>query len=85
MGPTRAEVLVPDGGRNSVHRVAAGHYVIRVRYGAEGNHRYTEGDHFDVRGSGMSYSQVTITLHGVVAGNYSMHGSSAANFAAAAP
>ena len=85
MGPTRAEVLVPNGSRNTINRVAAGHYVIRIRYGSEGSYRYTEGDHFDVRGSGMSYSRVTITLHGVVAGNYSMHGSSAADFAAAAP
>lgn len=85
MGPTRAEVLVSDGGQNTIQRVAAGHYVIRVRYGTEGNYRHTEGDHFDVQGSGTSYSRVTITLHGVVAGNYSMHGSSAAAFAAAAP
>ena len=85
MGPTRAEVLVPNRSRNTINRVAAGHYVIRVRYGSEGAYRYTEGDHFDVHGSGMSYSRVTITLHGVMAGNYSMHGSSAADFAAAAP
>ena len=84
MGPTRAEVFVPNNGRNAINRVAAGHYVIRVRYGTEGNYRYTEGDHFDVRGSGTSYSRVTITLHGVASGNYSMHGSTAADFAAAA-
>jgi len=85
VGPTRAEVSVPAGGRNSIHRVAAGHYVIYARYGTSGNYRHTRGDSFDVRGGGSGYSHVTITLHMVPAGNYAMHGSTASEFAAAAP
>jgi len=84
VGPTRGEVEVPDGGQNTIHRVASGHYVIYVRYGTPGNYRYTEGDHFDVAGSATSYSQTSITLHTVPAGNYVLHPSSAAEFAAAA-
>jgi hypothetical protein len=85
IGPTRAEVHVPNGGSNSIHRVAPGHYVIRVRYGTPGQYRYAEGQRFEVQGSATSYSHVTITLHTVPAGNYAMHSSSEAAFAAAAP
>jgi len=85
VGSTRAEVYVPNGGRNSIHRVAAGHYVIHVRYGAPGHYRYAEGDAFNVTGTATSYSRVTITLHTVTAGNYAIGTSSAAAFANAAP
>ena len=85
VGPTRAEVLVPAGGRNSVRRVAGGHYTIYARYGVPGNYRHTRGDSFDVRDGGLGYSRVTITLHTIPAGNYAMHGSSVSEFSAAAP
>lgn len=85
VGPTRGEVYVPNGGRGAIQNVAAGHYLIYTRYGNPNQYRYTQGDHFDVHGSGMTYSHVTITLHSVPAGNYSMHGSDAGTFATASP
>jgi len=85
VGPTRAEVAVPDRRRNSINRVAAGRYVLYVRYGTPGAYRYIEGDAFRVEGTATGYSSITITLHGVQEGNYSIRGSSAADFAAAVP
>ena len=85
VGPTRAEVDVPNGGRKSTHGVAPGRYVIRVRYGTPGTYRYTEGEPFEVHASAFSYSHVTITLHRVRNGNYTMRPSSEVDFAAAAP
>ncbi len=85
VGPTRAEVDVPNGTRKSIHSVAPGRYVIRVRYGTPGRYRYTEGEPFEVEASAFSYSHVTISLHMVSNGNYTMRPSSQAAFAAAAP
>lgn len=85
VGPTRAEVYVANGSRNSIRRVEGGHYFIRVRFGTPGDYRYIQGDAFDVRATSNSYSMITITLHGVVGGNYGSRASSEAEFAAAAP
>jgi len=85
VGPTRGEVSVPNGMQNSIYDVAPGRYLIYVRYGTPGSYRYSEGDTFEVQGSSTTYSKVTITLHTVAAGNYSVHGSSEAAFAGAAP
>jgi hypothetical protein len=85
VGPTRSEVYVPNGTRRSVQRVAAGRYLIQVRYGIPGKYRYTRGDSFNVVATSTSYSRVTITLHPVIGGTYSTFPSSAAEFAAAAP
>lgn len=85
VGPTRGEVEVRNGSRGSIYRVAPGRYVIHVRYGTPGNYRYGTGDPFEVRGSGNSYSRVTITLHTVMNGNYAIRGLTPAGFAAARP
>ena len=59
--------------------------MIRVRYGRPGSYRYTEGDRFRVDATATTYSQITITLHAVVHGNYGSRASSAAEFEQAAP
>ena len=85
VGPTRAEVHVPNGGRNSIHRLAGGLYTIRVRYGGPGNYRYTEGQSFQAVSASNGHSVITVTLHPVVNGNYRTHPVSAAEFDAVAP
>jgi len=80
VGPTRGEVYVPNGARNSISRVAPGEYVIYVRYGTPGRYRYTRGDRFHVEEYGRNYSSITITLHTVPVGNYSYRDSSEAEF-----
>jgi hypothetical protein len=70
VGPTRAAVEVPTGSSRTLH-VAAGGYVLLVRYGREaGQYTYTKGDPFAVRQTPTEYSVITITLHRVVNGNY---------------
>lgn len=68
VGPTRAEVYVPQGQSRTVRFVAAGHYFPIIRYA---NETTAVGEHFDVDASDTTYSKITITLHGVVHGNYS--------------
>ncbi len=85
VGPTRAEVRVSSGGRNSIHRVAGGLYTIRVRYGEPGAYRHTEGQSFQVVSASNGHSVIAITLHRVVNGNYRTQPISAAEFDAAAP
>lgn len=85
VGPTRGEVNVPDGARRVIDNVSAGHYVIRARYGTPRNYRYAQGESFDVSETATSYSQLTITLHKVVGGNYHLGSSSASAFEQAAP
>lgn len=69
VGPTASSVLVENGTKAS-RSVAAGHYFIKVRYGAPGGYSYSKGDEFDVRESATSFSDIGITLHTVVNGNY---------------
>lgn len=85
VGPTRGEVEVPNGQQRSIEKVAAGRYLIRVRSGMPGRYHYWEGDAFEVRASATTYSQITITLHPVVHGNYPTRPISAASFEAASP
>jgi hypothetical protein len=65
--------------------VAPGRYRILVRYGTEGPYRYAQGDPFEIEETAWSYSDVRITLHPVVGGNYRTHPATAADFEAAAP
>jgi uncharacterized protein (TIGR03067 family) len=51
----------------------AGRYIIKVRYGVPGQYRYTKGEEFEVKASSTTQSEITITLHKVVAGNYESH------------
>lgn len=67
VGPTDREVYVPDGQSRTIYPVRAGHYYILVRYD---DGRCRAGEHFNVEATGTTFSRVTITLHGVVGGNY---------------
>jgi hypothetical protein len=73
VGPTRSEIFVPRGGRNTIYHVARGSYVIYVRYGYSGSYRYSRGDRFSVEESGPLYSTITVLLHVVQGGNYTLH------------
>jgi len=68
-GPTASSVTVENNKKESVS-VAAGHYFIKVRYGTPEAYSYSKGDEFDVTETATAVSDITITLHKVVAGNY---------------
>ena len=67
IGPMRREVYVPRESTRTIPQVRAGHYYILVRYD---DGRVVAGEHFDVKATATTYSKITITLHGVVGGNY---------------
>ena len=80
VGPTRAEVLVPSGSRNSIYHVAAGNYFLLVRYGSPGRYRYIRCDRFDVQESAGTYATIAFTLHTVAFGNYAYRDASEDEF-----
>jgi hypothetical protein len=69
VGATRDTVPVANDSRASI-QIASGRYYILVRYGVVGHYTYSRGREFSVEGGATSYSEVTITLHKVVNGNY---------------
>jgi hypothetical protein len=69
VGPTRKSVTVENGRKETVE-AAAGRYLIKARYGEPGRFTYSKGDEFDVTETSTSFSQITITLHKVIGGNY---------------
>lgn len=81
VGPIRGQVVVNNGGQTSV-RVPGGEYFILARY-CDANNRcsYSRGDSFVVEETPTQYSQISITLHPVVNGNYGSRPASAAEFA----
>jgi hypothetical protein len=79
VGPTRRDVTVVDGTNQTVN-VVAGSYYMLVRYGRPGRYHYTRGNQFEIEQSGLSYTEMTITLHKVVGGNYGTRPSTAAEF-----
>lgn len=85
VGPTVSEVYVASGWIGTFRNVAAGQYVIRVRYGTPGQYRYTEGDTFDVVSTATTYSRIAITLHAAANGNYAARPISGGDFASTAP
>jgi len=80
VGPETEIVSVPNGGSGAV-RVPAGQYYILVRY-CDRSQRcsYTRGNPFSVDETLNQYSDITITLHKVVNGNYGTRPSSGAEF-----
>jgi len=70
VGPTSTSVSVQNGNKEAV-QANAGHYYIKVRYGTPGNYFYSKGEDFDVTETATSSSEITITLHKVLNGNYS--------------
>lgn len=85
VGPTHTEMVVGTGQSRTIRNVAAGHYRMLVRYRTAYGHRHVKGEHFDVKATSSSYAKITITLHGVVAGNYSSWPATESEFDAAAP
>lgn len=69
IGPTASSVSVENSKKESVS-VTPGHYFIKVRYGVPAAYYYSKGDEFDVTETATSASDISITLHKVVAGNY---------------
>ena len=72
VGPTTAEVKVPNGAKVGTD-AAAGHYIIKIRYGTPSQYHYTKGEEFEVKQTATTRSRITITLHAVVSGNYDSH------------
>lgn len=71
VGPSRQEAFVPSGASRTLRRIAAGHYWLLIRYeGSKTGGRNVAGEHFNVEATQQIYSRITITLHGVVGGNY---------------
>lgn len=69
VGPTYREIQVPTGTKRSV-TAGGGRYHIKVRYGPPGKYHYAKGEEFTVTETATTRSEITITLHKVVAGNY---------------
>jgi len=69
IGPTYKEVEVPNDAKLGVD-ASAGRYIIKVRYGMPDKYHYAKGQEFDVKQTSTTRSEITITLHKVVAGNY---------------
>jgi hypothetical protein len=69
VGPTSVFVDVPNATQRAI-AVRGGTYYILTRYGEAGHFRYTRGDPFDVTETPYSVSDISITLHKVVGGNY---------------
>lgn len=82
VGPTRVTVKVPDGTSQTVN-VAAGSYELLARYDEEKRYRYGKGEPFTVTQTTTQYSVISITLHKVVDGNYTINDASEREFEAA--
>jgi hypothetical protein len=79
VGATRGAVPVFSGSHASL-QVAAGDYFILIRYGFPGHYTYSRGQRFSVESTGTTYSEIKITLHKVVNGNYDTKPASQAEF-----
>jgi len=79
VGPMTTFVRVANATQKQV-AVRGGHYYILTRYGDAGHFRYTRGEPFDVTETAYSVSEISITLHKVVGGNYNTHPDSGSDF-----
>jgi len=80
VGPSGRSVEVPQGETRTIN-VVAGEFYILVRYGSKaGQYTYSKGDPFTVKQTVTQYSDISITLHKVVGGNYSTHPTSRDEF-----
>ena len=70
IGPSKRVIEVPDG-KNKTVNIAGGTYTIYVRYGDKPyRYRYARGESFYIEDTALSYTVASLTLHGVVNGNY---------------
>lgn len=79
VGPTTSYVTVPNGTQQTIN-VRGGQYHIRTRYGNAGHFRYTRGEPFEVTETAYSVSDISITLHKVIGGNYTTYPDSKGDF-----
>jgi hypothetical protein len=80
IGPIRKSIQVPDGQQRSVSAIG-GQYFIMTRYGGDpGHYSYSRGEVFTAIQTRTTYSNITITLHKVVNGNYHDDPINAADF-----
>ena len=79
VGPTTGYLNVPNGTQQTIN-VRGGHYHILTRYGDTGHFRYTRGEPFEVSETAYSVSDISITLHKVVGGNYTTNPDSGSSF-----
>ena len=81
VGATPHVVEVPDHQQRTV-TTAAGEYTLLARYGSD-PYSYVRGEHFSVEEEADHYTEITITLHGVVDGNYATQPTTCEEFAEA--
>lgn len=81
IGPSSHIVEVPNRERRTVS-ASSGNYYILVRYkgSAPDQDTYSRGDPFIIEESSTSYSEIRITLHPVIHGNYRTRRSSQGEF-----
>ena len=79
VGPSRRIIEVPNGTSKMIN-IAGGNYKIYVRYGTPSGYRYTKGESFQIEETSFSYTAASLTLHGVVNGNYRTDASSENEF-----
>lgn len=79
-GATHAELAI-DPGQSRNCWLANGRYYEVVRFGRdERAFRFAKGEGFNLFAPGGRYITATLTLHGVVQGNYATTGATAADF-----
>jgi len=78
-GATTSETYVPNGTSSTVQAFGGTHYIL-ARYGAVSPYSYSRGESFTVTETPTQYSELSITLHKVVDGNYDSRTISAAEF-----
>jgi hypothetical protein len=78
-GATTSEIYVPNGTSSTLHAFGGTHYIL-ARYGAAPPYTYSRGESFAVTETRTQYSEISITLHKVVDGNYDSRTISAAEF-----
>lgn len=80
VGSTTEIINVPSGLSKTVH-VDSGEYYLLIRYGFNPDQfTYSRGESFNIEHSDTYYSELFITLHKVINGNYSTHESSRMEF-----
>lgn len=71
VGPRRYVVLVEDSESETI-RIYGGTYHVFVRYDEGSRFRYAKGEQFQIEDSAYSFTEASLTLHGVINGNYSI-------------
>jgi hypothetical protein len=82
VGSTSVSVDVNEGTQRTV-MVRGGTYRTYVRYGREGKYRYMKGAPFTIYEGPDGFDTMSITLHKVMGGNYSIAPSSESEFKSA--